>query len=100
MALKIHSSLHMPVGVWLKAEIVEPYGTNVKALAAHIGVSRQALSNVLHGHAALTADMAIRFEKAFGISADTLMRMQGAYELAQARVHQDEIDIARIEMAA
>ncbi len=100
MALKMHPSLHVPVGVWLKAEVVEPFGTNVKALAAHFGVSRQALSNVLHGHAALTADMAIRFEKAFGVNADTLMRMQSAYELAQARAHEDEIKVERIEMAA
>jgi len=37
--------------------------------------------------------MAIRFEKAFGVKADTLYRMQTAYDLAQARAHQDEIQV-------
>ena len=37
--------------------------------------------------------MIIRFEKAFGIKADTLMRMQAAHELAEARRHEDEIDV-------
>ena len=48
----------------------------------------------------LTADMAIRFEKAFGVSANTLMRMQTAYDLALARTLAGEIKISRLEMAA
>ena len=44
--------------------------------------------------------MAIRFEKAFGLKADTLCRMQVAHELAQARVHEDEIDVGPVELAA
>ena len=56
-------------------------------LARHFGVSRQAMSTLLNGRAGLTADMAIRFEKAFGLNADTLCRMQTAYELADARRH-------------
>ncbi|WP_422785848.1 HigA family addiction module antitoxin [Rhizorhabdus argentea] len=73
----------------------------LKDLAAHCGVSRQALSTLLNGHASLTAEMAIRFEKAFGVSADTLMRMQTAYDLAQARrTHAGEIKVSRLEMAA
>jgi len=100
MALKLHPSHYAPVGIWLKEEIVEPYGINVKALAGHFGVSRQALSTLLNGHAALSAEMAIRFEKAFGIKADTLMRMQTAYDLAQARAHEDDLKVTRLEMAA
>lgn len=96
MAIQLHPSLHIPTGVWLKGEIVEPHGINVKALAKHFGVSRQALSTLLNGHAALSADMAIRFEKAFGIKADTLMRMQTAYDLAQARAHEDDIKVGRL----
>jgi len=44
----------------------------------------------LNGHTALSADMAIRFEKAFGIRADTLMRMQVNYDIAQARARADD----------
>ncbi len=50
------------------------------------GVSRQALSTVLNGHASLSADMALRFERHFKISADMLMRLQTSYDLAQARM--------------
>jgi antitoxin HigA-1 len=100
MALKMHSSLAVHVGDWLKSEIVEPAGINVTALAAHFGVSRQALSTMLNGHASLSADMAIRFEKAFGVKADTLLRMQTSYELAQARKGEKQIKVAKLAMAA
>lgn len=100
MALKMHPSLAMHVGGWLKSEIVEPAGVSVTALAEHIGVSRQALSNLLNGNANLSAEMAIRFEKAFGLKADTLLRMQTTYDLAQARVHEGDIRVARFDRAA
>lgn len=99
MAIQMHPSLRTPAGVWLKEEIVDAYGITVKALAEKFGVSRQALSTLLNGHSAISADMAIRFEKAFGVKADTLMRMQTAYDLAQARAHEDEIAVEPIELA-
>jgi addiction module HigA family antidote len=100
MALKMHPTLSVHVGEWLRAEIVEPVGVSVTDLAAHLDVSRQALSNFLNGNASLSADMAIRFEKGFGVKADTLMRMQATYDLAQARVHEREIKVRRLSSAA
>jgi addiction module HigA family antidote len=100
MALKMHPSLAVHAGEWLKTVIVEPAGISVTALAGHFGVSRQALSTLLNGNASLSADMAIRFEKAFGVKADTLLRMQTAYELAQARLHEGEIKVERFANAA
>jgi addiction module HigA family antidote len=100
MALKMHPSLAVHAGEWLKTEIVAPSGMNVAALARHFGVSRQALSTLLNGHASLSADMAIRFEKAFGVKADTLMRMQTTYDLAQARAHADDIVVNKVLVAA
>ncbi len=97
MALKIHASLAVHVGDWLKTEIVEPHGVTVAELARHFGVSRQALSTLLNGHASLSADMALRFERAFGVKADTLMRMQTNYDLAQARAREGEAAVARLE---
>ena len=47
----------------------------------------------------LAADMAIRFEKAFGVKADTLLRMQTTYELAQAREHEGEIKVGKFAKA-
>lgn len=96
MAIQMHPSLRIPAGVWLKEEIVEPYGFTVTGVADHLKVSRQNMSALLNGKTGLSAEMAIRFEKAFGIKADTLMRMQSAYELAQARGHEDEIDVKRV----
>ncbi|CDO34986.1 MULTISPECIES: HigA family addiction module antitoxin [unclassified Novosphingobium] len=100
MALQMHPSLRVHAGVWLKEEIVDPSGYTTKDLAKHFGVSRQALSTLLNGHSSISADMAIRFEKAFGVKADTLLRMQSAYDLAGARAHEDEIKVERIALAA
>lgn len=100
MALKMHPSFAVHAGEWLKSEIVEPANVSVTDLATHFGVSRQALSKLLNGNASLSADMAIRFEKAFEVRADTLLRMQTAYELAQARAHEDDIKVRKFAEAA
>lgn len=100
MALKMHRSLSVHAGAWLNTEIVAPAEISVTALAQHFGVSRQALSTLLNGNAKLSADMAIRFEKAFGVKADTLLRMQTTYELAQAREHEAMIKVKRFASAA
>ena len=76
--------------------MVAPHGLSVTEAAAQLGVTRPAMSNLLNGKAGLSAEMALRFEKAFGISADTLMRMQAAHELALARVHEGDIKVTRI----
>lgn len=91
MAIQLHPSFAVHPGRWLRAEIVEPAGLSVTALAERLHVTRQAASNLLNGNAGLSAEMAIRFEKAFGVRADTLMRMQAAHELAAARTREDEI---------
>lgn len=100
MPLKMHRSLHAPVGEWLNQEIVQPYGFSPTTLSRKFGVTRQAMSTLLNGRAGLSADMAIRFEKGFGISADTLMRMQAAYDLAQARAHEDQLEVDRVPTLA
>jgi antitoxin HigA-1 len=100
MALKMHPSLAVHAGDWLKSEIVEPSGMTVTALADHFGVSRQALSTLLNGNASLSADMAIRFEKAFGVKADTLLKMQTSYDLARARENEGEIRVGKLPLAA
>jgi len=96
MALTLHPSLAVHPGDWLKSEIVDAHGVSINRLAASFHVTRQTLSNLFNGHTALSADMAIRFEKAFGIKADTLMRMQTAYDMAQTRTHADELIVDRV----
>jgi antitoxin HigA-1 len=100
MAIKISPFFAVHPGLWLREEIVEPGKLSVTNLATHFGVSRQAMSMLLNGRAGLTAEMAIRFEKAFGLEADTLCRMQSAHDLAAARARQDDIKIVRIRAAA
>ena len=100
MPIKLHRSFAVHPGDWLKTEIVASTGLQVKQLAQHLGITRQALSALLNGKAGLSPDMAIRFEKAFGLRADTLLRMQAAYDIASAREHEDEIEVERLEFAA
>ena len=100
MPIIMHPSLAVHPGDWLKTELVVPHGVSINHLAACFHVTRQTLSNLFNGHTALSAEMAIRFEKAFGIKADTLMRMQTSYDLAQARAHADDIIVDRVLAAA
>jgi antitoxin HigA-1 len=100
MSIKISPYFAVHPGIWLREEIVEPRGLGVTELARHFGVSRQAMSTLLNGRVGLSAEMAIRFEKAFGLQADTLCGMQTAYELATARAHADEILVEPLKVAA
>ena len=93
MAVKVHPSFVIHAGAWLKTEIVEAHGVKINDLAEAFGVSRQAISGLLNGRSALTADMAVRFENGFGVKAETLMRMQSRYELAKAREHADDLAV-------
>ena len=101
MAIKLHPSFAVHPGAWLREEIVDPHGLTVKRASEMLGVAGPTLSNFLNGKAGLSADMAIRFEKCFGVSADTLMRMQSAHEMAIAREHQDDLVVEPLpELAA
>jgi addiction module HigA family antidote len=100
MAIAVSPFFAVHPGEWLREEIVEPHGLGPSELARHFGVSRQAVSTLLNGRVGLSADMAIRFEKAFGLSAETLLRMQTRHDLALAREHQDEIKVERFPRAA
>ena len=85
MAIKFHSSFAVHPGKWLRTEVLEPSGLNVTDLANRLGVSRHSMNKLLNGKQRLSAEMAIRFEKAFDLKADTLTRMQLAHELAGLR---------------
>ena len=82
-------------GDFIKTEIIEAHGLSVTAGARVLGVSRPALSNLLNQHADLSGEMALRIEKAFGVKMDTLMRMQAAYDIVQARKNAGRIRVQR-----
>lgn len=80
-------------GGFIKHEIIEPLELTVTAAAGALGVTRATLSTLLNERAHLSPEMALRVEKAFGVSMDTLMRMQNSYDIAQARKREGEIDV-------
>jgi addiction module HigA family antidote len=82
-------------GGFVRSEIVEALDLSVTDAAKALGVTRPALSALLNERAALSPEMALRIEKAFGVSMDTLMRMQNSYDIAQARRRASEIKVAR-----
>lgn len=87
-------------GGFIKHEIVAPLGLSVTAAARALGVTRATLSTLLNERAHLSPEMALRIEKAFGISMDTLMRMQNSYDIALARKREGEIQVAPYEVGA
>lgn len=82
-------------GDFVRTEIIEPLGLSVTDAAKVLGITRTTLSAFLNGRSSLSSDMALRTEKAFGVSMDTLMRMQNSYDIAQARKREREISVAR-----
>lgn len=80
-------------GGFVKSEIIEPLGLSVTAAAQALGVTRATLSTLLNEHSQLSSEMALRIEKAFGVSMDTLMRMQNSFDIAQARRRESEINV-------
>jgi addiction module HigA family antidote len=85
------------VGAMIRYEVLEPLGLTVTAAAKVLRISRPTLSNLVNGRAALSPDMAIRIEKAFGPKIEHLLRMQLAYDLARAHAKADEIHVERYE---
>jgi len=83
----------------IKDACLEPLELTVTEGAATLGVARHTLSRVINGQAGVSPEMAIRLEKAFGGSADSWLRMQAAYDLAQARLHENKIDVQRYAAA-
>ncbi|MCA3286147.1 MAG: HigA family addiction module antidote protein [Roseomonas sp.] len=81
-------------GGFIKHEVIDPHGLSVTEAAKVLGVTRPALSALLNERAALSPEMAIRVEKAFGVSMDTLLRMQGSFDIARARQRAGEIQVA------
>ncbi len=86
-------------GELIKYECLEALSLSVTKGAEILGVSRQTLSNLISGHTSITPEMAIRLEKAFGGTAESWLRMQLAYDLAQIQKKSASIDVKRYEVA-
>jgi addiction module HigA family antidote len=82
-------------GQFVRMEIIELQGLSVTDAARVLGVTRPALSALLNCRAALSPEMALRIEKAFGVKMDSLMAMQTSFEIAEARKKEGKIKVER-----
>lgn len=82
-------------GDLIRTEILEPMDLSVSKAAEILKVRRATLSDLLAGKASLSAEMALRIEKAFGPEMDHLLRMQLAYDVAKTRQNSSGIAVKR-----
>jgi antitoxin HigA-1 len=89
-------------GLSIRIDCLEPAGLTVTEGAKALGVSRQALSKLVNGTAGISPEMALRLAKAFGSTPDMWLRLQMAYDLAQAVKREPEItrDVRPVTTAA
>jgi addiction module HigA family antidote len=94
--------MHNPVhpGEVIREDCINALGLSVTAAAKGLGVSRQSLSELLNGRAGVSAEMAIRLEKAGWSTAAAWLRMQAQYDLWKARQHEAAIHVTRFPTAA
>jgi addiction module HigA family antidote len=81
-------------GPLVRYDCLEPLGLSVTAAAKILGVTREALNNIVNGKSGISPEIAIRLSKAFGSTPETWLRMQLAYDLA-ARKDESKIKVRR-----
>jgi addiction module HigA family antidote len=82
-------------GVFVREDCLKPLGLSITEAAKVLGVSRQALNNLVNGKAAISLDMAIRLTKAFGSTVETWLKLQMNYDLTQASKREGAIRVKR-----
>jgi addiction module HigA family antidote len=87
-------------GLSVRHDCLEPLNLTVTEGAKVLGVTRQALNNLLNGKSGISPEMAIRLDKAFGGGAQVWLGLQMDYDLAQARKHERAIKVKRVREAA
>ena len=83
-------------GLSIRHDCLEPLGLSVTDAAAHLGVSRKHLSDIINGRSGISAEMAVRLDKAFGGGAAAWYQLQAAYDLAQVMKKADRIQVNRV----
>ena len=87
-----------PGGV-VRRQCLAPLGLSVTRAAQGLGVTRQALSDLVNEKAGISVEMAFRLSKAFGSSPETWLGMQMAYDLWQARPHAEHLTVEKLTAA-
>ena len=93
----MHNPPH-PGGI-VRRQCLEPLGLTVTRAAQGLGVTRQALSELVNERTGVSVEMAIRLSKAFGSTPETWLGMQMAYDLWQARERARKISVERFAAA-
>jgi addiction module HigA family antidote len=88
-----------PPGEFIREEVLAPLGLSIARAATVLGVRRATLSDLVNGKATLSPEMALRIEKAFGVSMDMLLRMQAWHDSYTTRQRANEIDVKRFTPA-
>ena len=83
----------------MRRQCLDPLGLSVTEAAAGLGVTRQALSDLVNEKAGVSVEMAIRLSKAFGSSPETWLGMQMAYDLWRMRARTRDIEVRRFNVA-
>jgi len=87
-----------PGGI-VRRQCLEPLGLSVTKAAQGLGVTRQALSELINEHTGISIEMAVRLSKAFGSTPETWLGMQMAYDRWQVRKRDSQIRVTRFEAA-
>jgi len=82
----------------VRQDCLEPLGLTVTQGAKVLGVTRQALNNLVNGKSGISPEMALRLSKAFGSTPEVWLRLQMNYDLAQMREREDEIAVERYQL--
>lgn len=86
-------------GEFIREEVLEPLELSVTKAAEILGVRRATLSDLINEKAGLSPEMALRFEKAFGLDMDTMLRMQAWHDSHVMRGRAKDIDVRRYDPA-
>ena len=82
-------------GDYIRAEVIQALGLSIARAAEILGVRQTKLSELLNCTAGLSPEMALRVEKAFGLSMDLLLRMQAWHDASRMRARANEITVER-----
>ena len=85
-------------GKFILEECLEPLGLSITEAAEGLGVTRTSLSRLIHGHNGISTEMAVRLSKAFGGSAESWLRQQMNYDLAQIQTKTNDIQVRKFEL--
>lgn len=84
-------------GAFFRAEILDELGLSIAKAAEVLGVRRATLSDLANEKTALSPEMALRIEKAFGLDMDTMLRMQAWYDATRMRERAGEFPVRKYE---